>query len=66
MEYFDEIQDRVILIGVQASIGDDMEESLDELGELAATAGAAVAGRIIQNREAVHPELISAKVRSMR
>mgnify|MGYP002663320763 CR=1 FL=1 len=32
-----------------------MEESLDELGELAATAGAAVAGRIIQNREAVHP-----------
>lgn len=36
-------------------IGDDMEESLDELGELAATAGAAVAGRIIQNREAVHP-----------
>lgn len=55
MEYFDEIQDRVILIGVQASFGDDMEESLDELGELAATAGAAVAGRIIQNREAVHP-----------
>lgn len=34
MEYFDEIQDRVILIGVQASIGDDMEESLDELGDL--------------------------------
>ena len=25
MEYFDEIQDRVILIGVQASFGDDME-----------------------------------------
>ena len=55
MEYFDEIQDRVILIGVQASAGDDMEESLDELGELASTAGASVAGRIIQNREAVHP-----------
>ena len=52
MEYFEEIQDRVILIGVQADRGDDMEESLDELGELAATAGAAVAGRIIQNREA--------------
>ena len=47
MEYFEEIQDRVILIGVQADRGDDMEESLDELGELAATAGAAVAGRII-------------------
>ena len=55
MKYFEEIQDRVILIGVQADRGDDMEESLDELGELAATAGAAVAGRIIQNREAVHP-----------
>ena len=55
MEYFEEIQDRVILIGVQANLGDDMEESLDELGELAATAGAAVAGRIIQNREAIHP-----------
>ena len=55
MEYFEEIQDRVILIGVQADRGDDMEESLDELGELAATAGAAVAGRIIQNREAIHP-----------
>ena len=54
MEYFDEIQDRVILIGVQASIGDDMEESLDELGELAATAGAAVAGRIIQNLSLIH------------
>ena len=39
MEYFEEIQDRVILIGVQADRGDDMEESLDELGELAATAG---------------------------
>ena len=55
MEYFEEIQDRVILIGVQANLGDDMEESLDELGELAATAGAYVAGRIIQNREAIHP-----------
>lgn len=46
---------KVILIGVQANLGDDMEESLDELGELAATAGAYVAGRIIQNREAIHP-----------
>ena len=29
MEYFEEIQDRVILIGVQANLGDDMEESQD-------------------------------------
>ena len=28
MEYFEEIQDRVILIGVQADRGDDMEENL--------------------------------------
>ena len=55
MEYFEEIQDRVILIGVQANLGDDMEESLDELGELAATAGAEVTGRLIQTRECVHP-----------
>lgn len=69
MEYFEEIQDRVILIGVQADRGDDMEESLDELGELAATAGAAVAGRIIQNREAVRPYIrapISERARSKR
>ena len=55
MEYFEEIQDRVILIGVQANLGDDMEESLDELKELASTAGAVTVGRIIQNRESVHP-----------
>ena len=55
MEYFYETEERVILVGVQAGDGDDMNESLDELGELAATAGAVVAGRIIQNREAIHP-----------
>ena len=55
MEYFEEIQDRVILIGVQADRGDDMEESLDELGELAKTAGAEVVGRMIQPRESIHP-----------
>ena len=32
-----------------------MEASLDELGELADTAGAVVLGRVIQNREAAHP-----------
>lgn len=31
------------------------EESLDELAELARTAGAEVAGRLIQKREAMHP-----------
>lgn len=48
-------QERVILIGVSVQDGDDINESLDELEELAQTAGAAEVGRIIQNREQVHP-----------
>ena len=55
MEYFDELVERVILVGVQVNDGEDTEESLDELAELAHTAGAIPVGRIIQNREAVHP-----------
>ncbi len=55
MEWIREIEDRVILVGVQASPADNMEESLDELEELVRTAGGITAGRIIQNREAVHP-----------
>lgn len=47
--------ERVILVGVQISEHEPAEESLDELGELAKTAGAEVAGRLIQSREAVHP-----------
>ena len=52
---FKEIQERVILVGVQTYIGDDVEASLDELQELAETAGAETAAKVIQNREAVHP-----------
>ena len=52
---FKEIQERVILVGVQTDIGDDVETSLDELQELAETAGAETAAKVIQNREAVHP-----------
>lgn len=55
MEYFEELQERVILVGVQVSEGDDVTESLDELEELAETAGAVTVGKIVQNREAVHP-----------
>lgn len=50
-----EEKERVILVGVQEQNGDDSEESLDELGELADTAGAVVVGRVIQKREAIHP-----------
>lgn len=49
------LQERVILLGVSVQDGDDTEESLDELEELAKTAGAATVGRIIQNREQIHP-----------
>ena len=48
-------QERVILIGVQLADGDDTNASLDELEELADTAGALTVGRIIQNREKPHP-----------
>ena len=47
--------EKVILVGVSTGEQDDAEESLEELEELAATAGALVAGRILQKREAVHP-----------
>ena len=55
MEYRNETQDRVVLVAVQASAGENTEESLDELEELVQTAGGCTVGRIIQNREAVHP-----------
>ena len=48
-------QERVILVGVQLADGDDTQASLDELEELACTAGALTVGRIIQNREKPHP-----------
>ena len=50
-----EIEERVILVGVSTREGDDTEASLDELEELADTAGAATLEKIIQNRESVHP-----------
>jgi GTP-binding protein HflX len=50
----DEIE-RFVLVGVASADSDDTVESLDELEELAATAGAVTVGKIIQNRERVHP-----------
>ena len=52
---FKEIQERVILVGVQTEECEDVEASLDELSELAETAGAETAAKVVQNREAVHP-----------
>ena len=55
MEYFNELEERVILVGVQVNDNEDTGESLDELEELAQTAGAVTVGKVIQNREAIHP-----------
>ncbi len=56
-KYFvtDDISEKVILAGVSAGDDLDTKESLDELEELARTAGAHVVGMMIQNREAPHP-----------
>jgi GTP-binding protein HflX len=49
--------EKVLLVAVED--GSDSltgaEESLDELAELVKTAGAVVVGRLIQNRESIHP-----------
>ena len=50
-----EAEEKVILVGVQLNENEPAEESLDELGELAKTAGAEVVGRMIQSREYIHP-----------
>lgn len=57
MQLYDlkETKERVILVGVQADDNEDTEKSLDELEELAQTAGAETVGRIIQNQEQIHP-----------
>ena len=49
-----ETQERVILVGVSTNGHDDTEKSLDELEELAATAGAVTVGRVIQNLDQIH------------
>ena len=51
----DEIKERVILVAVDTDGSDQAERSLDELGELAKTAGAEVVSRMIQPRESIHP-----------
>lgn len=47
--------ERVILVGVSLADAEQTEKSLDELKELAKTAGAESVGRVIQGREQVHP-----------
>lgn len=47
--------ERVVLVGIDTGDGEfDIESCLDELGDLAKTAGAEVVGRLIQKREAIN------------
>lgn len=50
-----DIQEKVILVGVSTDDNDDTQKSLDELEELAATAGAVTVGRVVQNLDQIHP-----------
>ena len=54
-------QERVILVAVECSENDDTVSSVDELEELAETAGAVTVGKLIQKRESVSPGLYLGK-----
>ena len=47
----EDIEERVVLVGVSEQDGDDADDSLSELAELVKTAGATVVGTLIQRRE---------------
>ena len=51
----EDVEERVILVGVSEQDGDDADDSLLELAELVKTAGATVVGSLIQRREKIHP-----------
>ena len=55
MHETEHIEEKVILAGIDTGNPDQVQRSLDELAELAKTAGAEVAGRLIQARESAHP-----------
>ena len=56
-ELFDlrEIEERVVLAAVSTQEGEAAASSLDELEELARTAGAVCVAKVVQNRESIHP-----------
>lgn len=54
MYEMEQIDERVILVGIDTGNEDAANRSLDELSELAKTAKAAVVGRLIQPRESAH------------
>lgn len=50
-----QVKEKVILVGVSTDDHDDTEKSLDELEELASTAGTVTVGRVVQNLSQIHP-----------
>ncbi len=50
----EESMERVLLVGVQTGSAEEAESSLDELEELAKTAGAKTVGKLIQVRDSFH------------
>ena len=55
MHETEHIEEKVILAGIDTGNPDQAQRFLDELAELAKTAGAEVAGRLIQARASAHP-----------
>ena len=51
----EQLEERVVLVGVSERDGDDADDSLVELAELVKTAGATVVATLIQRRESIHP-----------
>ena len=51
----EQVQEKVILVGVSFHEGDDTEDSMIELAQLVETAGAEVVGMTVQNRDSIHP-----------
>jgi GTP-binding protein HflX len=56
-----DVRDRTILVGVTTGPLADAEESMDELQELATSAGVVVQDRIIQRRTAIDPRTVLGK-----
>jgi len=50
-----EREERILLVGVATSDAEEVMQSLEELEELGQTAGAVTVGKVIQNRERIHP-----------
>lgn len=55
MHKIEEKEEKFILIAVATNENDDVEESLDELEQLIYTAGGVTVGRLVQNRNNIHP-----------